>query len=419
VRRVTFLHDRRTATTPLDILVVLYEPESFEADVDRFARSAARTRAGLDHPWIHRWLRWSVPGSAVMAAGAALARHALLPVATVAPGLAGLHLAAAHQSLMQRTGERRSSHVIGRHPIRRQPPNRLGLTAEDAFPERSRSSTMRRVSRRGPGFRLAMRYWNAVLAATSLVLIVAFTLVPGMTQYVDVLLVACAGAVTLMLIEIRLELDRERAAATALPYDNMRVARPDIVRRMSEVSKRSGSEEAQIVILGGRIRTVTDMLRDFAADITDAAAREMSARISVFAIDPEYMRNVRLPGDLALDRQERRNNDLAAMIEASHAEIRSLAESMTLRERKVTLTLSFYSFLPHYYCFLLDRRYLFWGFYTWEAPSSDLRGPDNRCYFMSYTHAEFEHYYHWFENRAAMLAAPVPASVVTNDGPST
>ena len=250
-----------------------------------------------------------------------------------------------------------------------------------------------------------LRYWNSVLLAGSLLLMAIFNFVPPLQGHVSVLIFIAATAGALLLVELRVDLDREFGARKVISYDSMRVARPDIVRRMHDVIERGGPNSTEITVVGGRVITVMDILRDLSSSLHSPPRVRSKVTITVLAMRPEYLEKLRLPGDLTEPESTIRNADYATAVRSSRRELLEMSRSGPFAANAVSVRFVEYSFVPHYYCFLLDRKYLFWGFFTWDSRTSNIVGPDNPCYFVQASHPDFLQISSWFHDRASLTTS--------------
>jgi len=248
------------------------------------------------------------------------------------------------------------------------------------------------------------RYWNVGVGGGALVAVLAFTIVPPWQEYVGAAALVAAFAALAILIDIRVELDQDVAARTATAHPSMRTARGDITTRLAHAI-RHGGESTEILIIGGRIRTITDILRDVADQVATSPGKHRRIALKIATMSPSYLEELRLPGEATEAHQRERNRSYAATVRAAGVELRAIAQRLAADGHKITVTVVEYHDVPAYYCFLIDRKELFWGLFTWDRRDADLVGPANPCYFMTAKHADFNSMYDGLSNRFALLEA--------------
>ena len=91
------------------------------------------------------------------------------------------------------------------------------------------------------------------------------------------------------------------------------------------------------------------------------------------------------------------------MISNSKIELESFNSIRQFKENNIKIEIHYYRYIPHIYAYLIGKKKLFFGFFTWDVLFEELVGPDNVCY--SYIDGEdnFHEYYDWIKNQTEFI----------------
>jgi hypothetical protein len=249
-------------------------------------------------------------------------------------------------------------------------------------------------------YRFIHRNWTAILSAIAVTGYVLGYELQFFQTHRELFMFMAANAVIWTLVELKSSLRTHRAAKR---YPNMRAARSDVSDRIKRAICRR--TPTSITIIGGRIRTISDMLREIVTAIQHGDVAAQNTTISVYCLHPEYLPAV-LTDQYFRDAAAKRERlvGYGMMIRRFTAEIEELARLPELTSRNVKLQVVLYRSLPYLYCFVIDRSELYWGFFTWNADMEDFEGPSNPCFYYSSQAEQYDDLYMWLTNRAEFLS---------------
>lgn len=255
-------------------------------------------------------------------------------------------------------------------------------------------------------YRFVLKYWNALLAATSLAGVAVFSLIPPIQKFTSLFIFLAANAVVWTLIEIKVQLTRAEHPEHA--YVNMRIARPDILNDIERCLERSTqAAPLRLVLLGGRIRSMSDVIRELADDLRKGKTRG-HVFLELYCLDPDYISRRRLPGDIDSDNQARRNGSYGNMIRDISAELPRLNGPIGAHS-SLTINITYYNEDPHYYAYIIGDSLLYWGIYTWSPVASDFIGPENPCWPMTSADPQFLTIRDWITCRTELYSREASA----------
>lgn len=241
--------------------------------------------------------------------------------------------------------------------------------------------------------------WTAILSVTAVTGYVLGYELHIFHEYRELFMFMGANAVIWTLVELKSSF-RTRDASKR--YPNMRAARTDIGDGIKRALSRR--RPTSITIVGGRIRTISDMLREIIMSIQQGEIGAHNTTISIYCLHPDYLASV-LDERYFHDNADKMDRFVGygAMIRRFAAEIEEFNQLPELVSRNVTLSVVLYRSLPYFYCFIIDHAELYWGFFTWNFDTEDFEGPSNPCFFYS-SHAEYyDDFRMWLANRAQFL----------------
>jgi hypothetical protein len=249
-------------------------------------------------------------------------------------------------------------------------------------------------------------YWNSVLAVIAVLGIAGSEVFPAIEDYFEFFAFVGLNAVVWTLIEIRHELRApepdSRGRAT---YASMRQARSDIVEQLSTQLSRQGIR--RVHILGGRIRSIIEILREFSDRLETGGVpnRAQGLEIEIVCMSPEFLGQWPVPGDLTEDGRSNLGKAFAGAVRAAVQELTDLSMRSTLRDRGVDIAVRHYYSIPAVYGYVFADDAVLWGGYTWDRERSDVAGPSNPCYRIEAGEPDFESVRRWLLSHMELLQA--------------
>ena len=152
---------------------------------------------------------------------------------------------------------------------------------------------------------------------------------------------------------------------------------------------------------------MSDIIFEFLRLIESGECVCSNVSIEVYCMSPESLRQLRLPGALSSDEQRDKNKNYASIIEGFMPELEGFAQSVSLIERGISVSIFCYDSEPTAYWYLLGDRRLFWGGFTWIPATSNLEGAGNPCFDLNFADPEFSKIYDWLSNRTDLYRARV------------
>jgi hypothetical protein len=248
-------------------------------------------------------------------------------------------------------------------------------------------------------YKFLARNWNAFLAATSLIGVAIFGLMPPLSKYVPAFVFLGANAIVWTLIEIKHDLGKRDSVEKAFP--NMRIARPRIMKVILDELKHTHPERPlTITLIGGRIRSMSDILRELADEMQSNRVPGHAA-VRLYCLDPAYIASRTLPGQITPDQQRPRNASYGAIIANFKAELESRSFAANPRT-SLRIEVVLYSEDPQRYAFIVGDSSIFWGPYTWSVEASDFVGPENACFEVQRTNSSYVPIRSWLESRVSL-----------------
>jgi len=236
--------------------------------------------------------------------------------------------------------------------------------------------------------------WNVILAVISVMGIALFSIIPQLQQYTDFFIFLGFNAVVWTLVDIKVAVNRNE---DIYQFDSFRHARPLIVSEIRTAINKSrrGSEILQISMIGGRIRTISDLLREIRREIDMNIMHGKNMKITLCCIDPEFIRTWGLSdGKLSQDALHR-NKVYSDLIPRLVEEVVGMNELPLFKERNISIDVFYYKAPPLLYCYIVGQQSLFWGQYHWDAVAQDFEGTSNVCYFVPKSHSTYSSVHSW------------------------
>lgn len=250
-----------------------------------------------------------------------------------------------------------------------------------------------------PAYLRAYQYlrqnWSSIAAVVSTIGFVVCYIIPPLRIYYGPFIFVGANAVIWTLIELKMHLLTNRKS---LRYANMRLARPDITAAIIAAMKKK--KLTKITIVGGRLRTISDILREVSYAIHVGELKARNAHIEVFCLDPDYILS-RLSGE-ALNNSEAfadRFSGYRQLINQSCSDLLDFWKREEFQKANIRLEISLYQEFPFAYFYLIDDAGVFWGHFTWDQHTEDFNGPANPCHFIGPSSDIYEDFHSWLKNR--------------------
>lgn len=260
--------------------------------------------------------------------------------------------------------------------------------------------------------RFLIRYWNALLAGTSLLGVAIFALMPPLQQYVKVFVFLAANAIVWTLIEIKTDL-RVRPEEKLAPFPNMRIARANIVRAIEQhLDGTAIDAPLQVSFIGGRLRSMSDIAREVVDDLRSDRKRG-HVEISIYCIAPSYIAARCLPGHLDPSDQLARNAGYGRTVQSIATELGRVTGPLS-KYSSANIKVTHYSEDPHFYAYIIGNDLLFWGPYTYSDTSSDFIGPENACFEVNASSPEFQVIRSWLSSRMLLYSTDTISNATRN-----
>jgi hypothetical protein len=255
-------------------------------------------------------------------------------------------------------------------------------------------------------YRGLLKYWNAILAGSSLLGIVIFSIIPQLESYVKFFIFLAANAVVWTVIEMKVKLEESAAATREVVHPTMRAARKDIVSEIRQrLDKSHRSHPLELTLIGGRMRSMSDIVREIADGMAHGEIRGHLV-VNAFCISPDYLSTRVLPGDLIPAAQTSRNVGIGHLIRSIRSELEGLSKIFG-SHTSLSVSVTYYSEDPFCYAYLIGDHTLYWGPFTWDKGTSDLLGPENPCIVFRSADPSFTALREWVQSRAALMKAAV------------
>lgn len=252
------------------------------------------------------------------------------------------------------------------------------------------------------------RHWSSIIVAGATGGLVLAHIWPPLEQEKEAFLVVVLSSIGVLLIEIRSRVRPPQYPGVGIvTYRTMREARLLLLNLMTEEICRN--EPTEIIIRGGRLRSIVEIIRELNDRLEDCRASEQT-RIEIHLLDPEFLRAMTLPGTLNMQAQHARNEVIGAQVVACIQELNKIAGDEGFRRNHVTLDVVYYREIPSMYYFLVGNDNLVFGGFLWDGATSDMEGPRSPCWYMSGAHPAFDSIRSWLRNRAQLGAAEASAA---------
>jgi hypothetical protein len=237
--------------------------------------------------------------------------------------------------------------------------------------------------------------WNKAFALISLVGVVIFNFIPNAENYYKLFIFLGANAVVWTVIEIKSLVDEGNSKFS---FPNMRDARSSILNSIrNEMQNCNGC--LNIDIIGGRIRTISDMIREIKNDLETGKLKAQNTIIKIFTLDPSFFSNWEYTDISNNHIVINRFNNYAVMIEQLKIELLEYNDLPYFKNNGIEIRIIHYNSPPNFYGFLIGEKKLYWGFFTWDKNKNDFIGPENICFYLKKGDIDFDHFHYWLHNR--------------------
>lgn len=258
-------------------------------------------------------------------------------------------------------------------------------------------------------WRFVHKYWNSGVAIVSVVGYLILSLIP--TEYPrwkSACLFLGANGVIWTLIELKLKAKTDPKPTW---YRSMRSARKDILDAMRAAISKSRRRPLSIYVIGGRIRTVSDMLEEVFEEIIQGTLYAVNVNFLVCCINPDSMRTwiIDTLKDHTAFRERVRQH--AEDVRVHVEELTRFNREYIFQRNQIEVAVVKYDRFPTFYAFVIGKSDIFWGYYTWNSDSEDFDGPVNPCFRVDKSMEVFKLYWEWFVNRAQFFQVVKPAAV--------
>jgi len=249
----------------------------------------------------------------------------------------------------------------------------------------------------GKIFKYFLLKWNIILASISVLgVLVLCIIIPLITENVTELennswlkffVFLGMNAIVWTLIEIKLKLDKK--PSTPERFDDLRDARPHILEHICQCMKANKSEELLIEFVGGRIRTISDIIREIISKIEKDVINTRNVKIIIYAANPNFIKCWNFSSN---------KEDYVTSINSSKKEFLKCNESEIFKANKIKIEVEFYDIFPHFYFCKIGNKHIYWGFFSWCEADKDFKG-ENPCYYLGNKHSHFTDFSNILSNR--------------------
>jgi hypothetical protein len=255
------------------------------------------------------------------------------------------------------------------------------------------------------GFSSAYKFvlvnWNKLLAFISLFGILVFNFIPNATEYYKLFIFLAANAVVWTLIDVNNKLDR-KPKNDEKSYKNLREAKQDIIQTI-KLKLRENKNQLSIRIIAGRMKTISDFMRELKDDINEDRIICKNTTIIIYGISPSFFKNWKFT-DLSKDINiKNKFIEYSKIIPILREEIMGYNNLDKFKSNDINFQYYYYNFVPHYYAFIIGDDSLFYGFFTWNRKLNDFSGPDNKCFYLDKSMDNFKFYLDYFQNRIEFI----------------
>jgi hypothetical protein len=253
------------------------------------------------------------------------------------------------------------------------------------------------------------RNWSAILATISIMGVIVCHFLPFTRNYVSFFIFLGINAVVWTLIEIKILLTEDISLSR---YDDLRLARPHIMNKIRKAITRAGKSGIEIIMVGGRIRTISDMITEIKNDIVNGKIAARNVSIVVYCRYMGLLSNEIANRDNIQGGSRREFQQGDQLVAQFTGELQSYNELPEFKNNNIVIQIIQYTCIPRYYLFRIGESQLFWGCFTWNNESRFFEGPGNPCYYLSRNSIQFDDYSGYMNNwvEYLQLTAITPVS---------
>lgn len=249
-------------------------------------------------------------------------------------------------------------------------------------------------------WKFVVKNWHEIVLLISAVGFIVSSFLPEHGKWAEFFIFAGLIAALLTLIEIRVLLSE---ALHPDRYSSMRTARSDIIASIRQCISGNHKEPFVVHIIGGRTRTISEMLMEILTDIRDDVIHARNVKFMVYSISPEFLQQWSSSGISDIDTFKARNANYAQMVRTFTTELESYNDDHTFKSHNVSIEVVHYRCFPTEYAFLIGSNVLYWGAFTWNFDTEDFQGPENPCYYLRRDQNLFDDYYTQLLNKVRFL----------------
>jgi hypothetical protein len=245
--------------------------------------------------------------------------------------------------------------------------------------------------------------WNIILATVSVLGMLTFNFIPNINDtYFKLFVFLGINALLWTIVEIKIKIDENKPNETER-YSDMRQARPFIMNHIYKTMKTNKESILNIEIVGGRIRTISDMLRELKHEIVNHKLHARNIHIRVLTLHPDFIKNWNFTKSNPNPHFIQRNEGNASLIRHLKEELIAYNEVKEFKDSNIKIEVEYYETFPFFYSHIIGNKYIYYGFFTWNSLDEDFVGPENPCYFLDTKNESFQDYYNIVSNRVQFL----------------
>jgi SAM-dependent methyltransferase len=183
----------------------------------------------------------------------------------------------------------------------------------------------------------------------------------------------------------------------------MHSARADILASLRRAITSTRNGPVEILIIGGRIRTISDMLEELFGEVEQGRLNASNVRFRILCLDPAAMKQWRLTDLGDHEGFEDRMEDYAGTLSGLIRTLTRYAATSVFQARQLEVEIHRYASYPFIYAFVIGADEIYWGYYTWNDQNEDFDGPVNPCYRLRKSTPEFKDLLRWLRSCAVFL----------------
>lgn len=273
------------------------------------------------------------------------------------------------------------------------------------------------TSRLATAWTYIRRYWSSVAALVSVVGYLLLSLFPNAsTDFRTYLIFLGANALIWTVIELKLRFD---SAPYGHWYPSLRAARHDLVSAMRRAIKRSRRKPLRIYVLGGRLRTISDMLEEIFEEILHGHLPASNLTVLIGCLNPSEMRSWVIDSLKDHPAFAEKTDQYAEDLRLKIDELTRYNQNTVFQSNSIEIAVVQYNSFPAYYAFVIGHTEIFWGYYTWNVDNEDFDGPVNPCFRIRSSDETFELLRNWFVNTWSFLQIAAPSTVSLRPAPES